>query len=223
MHILVVEDEKKIAAILKRGLEEEHYRVHVAYDGNEALNKYKAHNYDCLVLDLMIPGIDGLKVCQSIRENNTTLPILILTAKDDTTDKIAGLDAGADDYVTKPFSLEEISARIRALMRRHEKITTPILQIADVVLDPIAKKVTRQGKTVNLTAREYMLLTYLLQNPNTILSKQQILQHVWDYNYEGVSNIVETYIRYLRKKLHISPAVKNLIHTHRGLGYSIKA
>ena len=149
------------------------------------------------------------------------MPILILTARDDTSDKIAGLDAGADDYVTKPFSIEEISARIRALLRRGKRNTTTVLQIGDLKLDPASKIVLRHTQRISLTAREYSLLEYLMRNPNRILSQSQILEHVWDYQYAGLSNIVETYIRYLRKKLKIDPKDKQLIHTVRGLGYII--
>lgn len=223
MQILVVEDEKKIAQILKKGLTEELYNVDIAHDGEEALEKIEINTYDFVILDLMIPKIDGLTVCKSIRKENTTIPILILTAKDDTLDKIAGLDAGADDYVTKPFSFAEISARIRALLRRGNKADPVILTIADVSLDPATKIVTRNNQTISLTAREYALLEYLMRNKNRILTKTQILEHVWDFQYDGLSNIVEAYIKYLRKKLHSSPKAKELIHTQRGIGYIMKA
>lgn len=222
MQILIIEDEKKIAVALKKGLEEDFYSVDIAADGEEGQYKASVNAYDCIILDLMIPKIDGITLCRQIRTENKNIPILILTAKDDLSDKIAGLDAGADDYVTKPFSIEEISARIRALLRRGNKADPVILSVGDVKLDPATKKVTRGKQLISLTAREYTLLEYFMRNPNTILSKTQLLEHVWDYHYEGISNIVETYVKYLRKKLHISPQAKELIHTVRGLGYTMK-
>lgn len=222
MQILIVEDEKKIANILKRGLTQERLSVDIAHDGEEALEKSEINSYDCIILDLMIPKIDGITVCKKLRERNISTPILILTAKDTLQDKILGLDAGADDYITKPFSIEEISARIRALLRRSKKTTSVILTIADVTLDPATKIVTRNGKELTLTAREYALLEYFMRNPNTILSQTQILEHVWDYQYEGMSNIVETYVKYLRKKLKTYHQAKDLIHTLRGLGYKMQ-
>lgn len=222
MQVLIIEDEGKIANIVRKGLLEEYYTVDIARDGEEGLEKVSVNAYDFIILDLMIPKIDGLTVCRSIREKNTTVPILILTAKDDVADKIAGLDAGADDYVVKPFSFAEISARIRALLRRGKKADPVILTIADVSLNPATKTVTRNGKSISLTAREYALLEYFMRNPNLMLSKTQLLDHVWDYQYEGLSNIVETYIKYLRKKLKVSPHAKELILTKRGIGYILK-
>ena len=222
MQILIVEDEKKIAAVLKKGLEEDLYTVDLAYDGEEGFYKSAVNAYDFIILDLMLPKIDGITLCKKIRAKNSNVPILMLTAKDDLTDKITGLDAGADDYVTKPFSLEEIAARIRALLRRGNKADPVVLSVADVKLDPAAKKVTRGAQIIVLTAREYALLEYFMRNPNSILSQTQLLEHVWDYHYEGVSNIVETYIKYLRRKLKTTPKAKELIHTVRGLGYTIK-
>lgn len=223
MQILVIEDEKKIAAVLKKGLKEDLYNVDLAYDGEEGWYKACVNSYDFIILDLMIPKIDGITLCKKIRSKNKNVPILILTAKDELHDKIQGLDAGADDYVTKPFSIEEISARIRALLRRGNKAESVILTIADVKLDPTTKIVSRGSKTISLTAREYILLEYFMRNPNTVLSKTQLLEHVWDYRYEGLSNVVETYIKYLRKKLQTNSTAKDLIHTIRGLGYMMRA
>jgi DNA-binding response OmpR family regulator len=222
MQILVVEDEKKIAAVLKKGLKEDLYHVDIASDGEEGWYKAAVNDYDFIILDLMLPKIDGITLCKKIRVKNKNVPILMLTAKDELGDKITGLDAGADDYVTKPFSVEEISARIRALLRRGNKADSVVLTIGDVTLDPASKKVTRNAQTIPLTAREYTLLEYFMRNPNTILSKTQLLEHVWDYHYEGISNIVETYIKYVRRKLKITPQAKELIHTVRGLGYIMK-
>lgn len=222
MQVLVVEDEGKIANILRKGLLIDLYNVDIANDGEEALEKISYNSYDFIILDVMLPKIDGLTVCREIRKKNTTIPILILTAKDDINDKIAGLDAGADDYVTKPFSYAEISARIRALLRRGNKADPVILSAADITLNPATKIVIRNKRTISLTAREFALLEYLMRNQNIVLTKSQILEHVWDYQYEGLSNIVETYIKYLRKKLKISKQSKEIIHTVRGTGYCLR-
>ncbi len=223
MQILIVEDEKKIAHFLRRGLLEENYAVDLAFDGEEALEKFDINPYDLILLDLMIPKVDGVAVCQKIRETNPQIPILMLTAKDSVDDKIKGLDAGADDYVTKPFSFSELTARIRALLRRGNKADPVILQVGDLTLNPATKIAQRHGRDINLTAREYALLEYLMRNQNIVLSKTQILEHVWDYNYDGLSNIVETYIKYLRQKINTHPQDQDLIHTMRGSGYIMKA
>ena len=222
MHLLIVEDEEKIANFLRRGFIEEHFAVNVAKDGEEALYETDINDYDCIVLDILLPKIDGVAVCRQIREKNTAIPILMLTAKDSVEDKITGLDAGADDYVTKPFSFGELSARIRALIRRGKKADPTVLTFRDLCLDPATKTAQRNGKTIVLTSREYALLEYFMRNPNIVLSKTKILEHVWDYNYDGISNIVETYVKYLRKKLKIQPDDAELIHTMRGSGYILK-
>jgi DNA-binding response OmpR family regulator len=219
MQILIVEDEEKIANLLRKGLLEERYTVDIARDGEEALYKLEINEYDLIILDLMIPKISGDEVCRTVRKNNTSLPILILTAKDAVEDKIRSLDAGADDYVTKPFSFAEVTARIRALIRRNKKADPVILTIDNLSLDPATKTAIREGKQILLTAREYALLEYFMRNQNVLLTKTQLLEHVWDYNYDGFSNIVETYVKYLRKKLRITPRDKELIHTRRGSGY----
>jgi DNA-binding response OmpR family regulator len=219
MQILIVEDEEKIANLLRKGLLEERYTVDIAKDGEEALYKHEINEYDLIILDLMIPKMTGEEVCRTIRKTNTSIPILVLTAKDAIEDKVACLDAGADDFVTKPFSFAELSARARALIRRNKKADPVILTIDNLSLDPATKTATRGGKQILLTAREYALLEYFMRNPNVLLTKTQLLEHVWDYNYDGFSNIVETYIKYLRKKLHTSPHDKELIHTRRGSGY----
>jgi len=222
MQVLIIEDEGKIANILRKGLLLDLYNVDIARDGEEALEKVSYNSYDFIILDVMLPKIDGLTVCREIRKKNTTVPILILTAKDDVNDKIAGLDAGADDYVAKPFSYAEISARIRALLRRGNKADPVILTIADITLNPATKAVTRANNVIFLTAREFALLEYLMRNQHIVLTKSQILEHVWDYQYEGLSNIVETYIKYLRKKLKVYPHAQEVIHTVRGTGYSLR-
>jgi DNA-binding response OmpR family regulator len=220
MQILIVEDEEKIVNLLRRGLLEERYTVDIARDGEEALYKFEINqNYDLVLLDLMIPKVNGIEVCKKIRKTNTSIPILMLTAKDAVEDKIIGLDAGADDYVTKPFSFSELVARIRALLRRGKSADPTILSLDNLSLNPATKTAKRGVKNIVLTTREYELLEYFMRNQKVVLTKTQILEHVWDYNYEGLSNIVETYVKYLRKKLRTTPEDKELIYTRRGSGY----
>ncbi|MCL4382656.1 MAG: response regulator transcription factor [Patescibacteria group bacterium] len=222
MQILIVEDEEKIANSLRRGLLEERYTVDLARDGEEALYKLDINEYDLVILDLMIPKVDGITVCRQIRQTNSHLPILILTAKDGTEDKITGLDAGADDYITKPFSFSELSARIRALFRRGRKADPTILVFDDLSLDPATKTAKRKNKVITLTAKEYALLEYFMRYPNKVLTKTELLEHIWDYNYDGLSNMVETYVKYLRKKIKVDGQSRELIHTMRGSGYILK-
>lgn len=219
MQILIVEDEEKIANLLRKGLLEERYTVDLARDGEEALYKFEINEYDLIILDLMIPKVSGEVVCRTIRKTNTSLPILVLTAKDAIEDKVLSLDAGADDYVTKPFSFAEVAARARALIRRNKKADPVVLTLDNLSLDPATKTAKRGEKQILLTAREYALLEYFMRNQNVLVTKTQLLEHVWDYNYDGFSNIVETYVKYLRKKLRTTPSDKELIHTRRGSGY----
>jgi DNA-binding response OmpR family regulator len=223
MHILIVEDEEKIANFLRRGLMEESYVVDIAHSGEEALYKFEVNTYDCIILDIMIPKGDGMFVCRTIRAKNTHIPILILTAKYDVADRVTGLDAGADDYVTKPFAYSELSARIRALIRRGKKADPVVLTIDNLTLNPATRTALRGNKTITLTTREYALLEYLMRHQNEVITKTELLEHLWDYNYDGLSNIVETYIKYLRKKLQANPQDKELIHTMRGSGYILKS
>lgn len=222
MQVLIVEDESRIANLIRRGLKEEGYAVDVASDGVEALDKFAINTYDLLILDIMLPKIDGLSVCRTIREQNSDVPIMLLTARGGVEDRVQGLNSGADDYLGKPFAFDELIARARALLRRGSQAQPVIMTIDDLSLNTATREVKRNGKLISLTAREYGLLEYLLRNKNVALSKAQILDHVWDYNYEGMSNIVETYVKYLRKKLQISPVSKQLIHTIRGHGYVMK-
>ena len=222
MHLLIVEDEEKIANFLRRGFIEEHFAVDVAKDGEQALYETDINDYDCIILDILLPKVDGVTVCRKIREKSTMTPILLLTAKDTVEDKITGLDAGADDYVTKPFSFGELSARVRALIRRGRKVDPVVLTFDTLSLNSATKTAQRNGKTIILTSREYALLEYFMRNPHMVLSKTKILEHVWDYNYEGMSNIVETYVKYLRKKIKIKDTDTELIHTMRGSGYIFK-
>lgn len=223
MQILIVEDEEKIANFLRRGLLEESYAVDIARDGEEALYKFEVNEYDLVVLDLLLPKVDGITVCRKIRETNPHLPVLILTAKDGIEDKVIGLDAGADDYMSKPFSFTELSARIRALLRRGNKSDPVVLTVGDLSLNPATRTAQRNNQDIVLTAREYALLEYFMRHPNIVLTKTQLLEHVWDYNYDGLSNIVETYVKYLRQKIKVDSASPELIHTLRGSGYIIKA
>jgi DNA-binding response OmpR family regulator len=222
MQILVVEDEEKIANFLRRGLIEESYAVDLAFDGEEALYKFDINEYDLVILDIMIPKLDGFSVCRKIRESNTNIPVLMLTARGSKEDIIKGLDAGADDYVTKPFSFSELAARVRALLRRGKKADPTILSIDNLSLDPATRTAKRGNKTIVLTTREYALLDYLMRNPNRVLTKTELLEHVWDYNYDGLSNVLETYIKYIRKKLKTNPKDRELIHTMRGSGYILR-
>ncbi|OIO12658.1 DNA-binding response regulator [Candidatus Gottesmanbacteria bacterium CG11_big_fil_rev_8_21_14_0_20_37_11] len=222
MQILIVEDEEKIANFLRRGLLEESYAVDISRDGEDALYKFDINAYDLVLLDLMIPKVDGVTVCRKIREKNQNIPILILTAKDSVEDKVAGLDAGADDYVTKPFAFSELTARIRALIRRGNKADPVVLTSDNLTLNPATRMAQRGNKKITFTAREYALLEYFMRHQNTVLTKTQLLEHVWDYNYDGLSNIVETYVKYLRQKIRTSPQDKELIHTMRGAGYIMR-
>ncbi len=222
MQILIAEDEEKIANFLRRGFMEESYVVDIARSGEEALYKFDINSYDCIILDIMIPKGDGLSVCRAIRTKNTHIPILILTARDAIEDRVTGLDAGADDYLTKPFAFTELSARIRALVRRGKKADPVVLTIANLTLNPATRTAKRGNKTIILTTREYALLEYFMRHPNQIITKTELLEHVWDYNYNGLSNIVETYVKYLRKKLQTNPEDHELIHTMRGSGYILK-
>lgn len=223
MQILIVDDEKKLANVLRRGLLEEGYAVDLAFDGDEALEKFEINMaYDAIVLDLMIPKTSGMAVLKKIRQSNADVPIIILTARTEIDDRIAGLDEGADDYLTKPFSFGELTARIRALLRRGNKADPPQLSIDTLALNPANHVVKRGKREITLTAREYALLEYFMRNQNKLLTKTQILEHVWDYNYDGLSNIVETYVKYLRKKIRTVHTDRELIHTMRGSGYIMK-
>ena len=222
MQILIVEDEPKIADVLLRGFRDERFQADIAGDGEAALYKLAVNAYDLVVLDLMIPKIDGVEVCRKIRETDKGLPILILTARDAVEDKVAGLDAGADDYLTKPFSFAELMARVRALLRRGKMADPTVLAFGDLTLDPATKEVARGNARITLTAREFALLEYFMRYPNVVLTRARLIEHVWDCNYDGLSNVVETYVRYLRKKIRKHPDDLELIHTLRGSGYVLR-
>jgi DNA-binding response OmpR family regulator len=216
----VVEDDKKVAAFLQKGLREEQYAVDVCRNGEDAAYEVQIHPYDVIILDIMLPGKDGFTICGELRENNVLTPILMLTAKDSLEDKVIGLSEGADDYLTKPFSFEELLARIRALLRRSQDYKTGLLKAADLELDPLRHTVQRAGKSITLSGKEYALLEYLLRNKGIIVSQSKIIDHVWDRNYDGTSNLINVYINHLREKIDKDAKVK-LIKTVRGQGYKI--
>jgi heavy metal response regulator len=221
MRLLVVEDEKKVASFLKKGLEEEYYAVDVAYDGEQALYMIELNDYDLVLLDIMLPRIDGMNVLRRIRENSNFVPILMVTAKDSVDNIVEGLDAGCDDYLTKPFAFSELLARIRALLRRDKEAKTPILEVGDLRLSPLTHEVTRCDRNIDLTAKEYALLEYFMRNPNRVLTRTMISEHVWDYHFDSDTNVVDVYVNFLRKKIDRDFEIK-LIHTIRGVGYMIK-
>jgi DNA-binding response OmpR family regulator len=221
MRLLVVEDDKKVGAFLKRGLVEENYAVDICLNGHDALHMIQTSSYDVIILDIMLPGKDGFTVCREIRERGILTPILMLTAKDTKEDIVAGLSEGADDYLTKPFSFEELLARIRALLRRSQEYKATTLTAADLELDPVKRTVTRAGKMIGLTGKEYALLEYLLRNKGRIVTASMILEHVWSMDYLGSSNIVNVYLNHLRNKIDKDSDHK-LVQTIRGHGYRIE-
>jgi heavy metal response regulator len=221
MKILVVEDEVKVSNFIKRGLEEEKYEVDVAADGESGLAAALGTPYDLVILDVMLPKKNGLEVVQELRQQNKLCPVLMLTAKDSVDDIVAGLDAGSDDYLTKPFAFSELLARVRALIRRNELDRGAEIIFSDLRIDPVTHKVWRAGKEIDLTAKEYGLLEYFMRNPNQVLTRTMIAEHVWDYSFDSFTNIIDVYVNYLRKKID-RDADKKLIHTVRGLGYILK-
>lgn len=221
MRVLIVEDERKISAYVKRGLEEQGYAVDTAFTGSEALDWADAVLFDLIVLDILLPELDGLTVCRELRKRGVRVPILMLTARDSIDDRVAGLDAGADDYLVKPFALKELLARLRAITRRAADVSkSPVLQIADLTLDTITHRVKRGGKTIELTAKEYAVLECLLREPERVLTRTMIAEHVWNYDVFNQSNVVDVYIRNLRRKID-APFDLKIIHTIRGAGYRL--
>jgi heavy metal response regulator len=221
MRILVVEDEKKVARFIKKGLEEEHYAVDIAYDGEDGFDLAQMNEYDLILLDIMLPKLDGMEVLRRIRGNGSTVPILILTAKDSVEDIVGGLDTGSDDYLTKPFSFAELVARVRALLRRRAKEKTDILTVGDLSVSISTHRAQRAGREIELTPKEYALLEYFMRNPNRILTRTLITEHVWDYHFDPETNVVDVYVNYLRKKIDYG-FEKKLIQTVRGSGYIMK-
>jgi DNA-binding response OmpR family regulator len=218
MRLLIVEDDAKLAAAIKKGLKEEHYAVDVCADGEEAVFLAESYEYDLILLDIKLPRKDGWTVCRELRKENILTPILMLTAFDAIEDKVKGLREGADDYLTKPFAFEELLARIQALIRRAQDIKSPSLQVLDLKLDPVTKKVTRAGRNISLTAKEYALLEYLMRNAGRVVTPSMIIEHVWDRNFDAASNVVNVYINHLRAKIDKDGGPK-LIRTVRGIGY----
>ena len=222
MKILLVEDEPKVASFIKKGLEEQAYEVDQAYDGTFGVKLALQHEYDLVILDIILPNISGLDVCRQIRQQNKSVSILMLTALGSTDDKILGLDSGADDYLVKPFVFQELVARIRALTRRsYEAPANEVLRLADLELDLTKKTVSRAGKPVNLTAREFSLLHYLLRNRGRVVSRVDITEQVWETSFDTGSNVIDVYVNFLRKKIDKGHTVK-LIHTLVGMGYVLK-
>lgn len=220
MRILVVEDEIGIARFIRQGLSEAGYAVDWAPDGEEGLHYALATSYDLLILDILLPKMDGLRLLQELRERSIKAPILLLTARDTVEDRVKGLDSGADDYLVKPFAFSELLARVRALLRRPPLQSDPVLRISDLELDTVRREVHRAGKRINLSPREFSLLEYLMRHPNQVLTRTQIAEHIWNFDFFAESNIVDVYIGYLRRKIDRgfdSP----LIHTVRGVGYRI--
>jgi two-component system, OmpR family, response regulator len=214
MRILVVEDEHRIANSIKKGLEQEKYAVDVAYTGDDGYDMATGEEYDAIILDLMLPGMDGLSICRELRKAKNQVPILILTARGQIEDKVKGLDTGADDYLTKPFSFEELLARIRALVRRPAKILSTVLTAGDLSLDSVKFEVRKNGKLVPISSKEFSLLEYLMRQAGQIVTKDQIITHVWDYESNILPNTIEVYVRNLRKK-----GIE--VETVRGFGYKI--
>lgn len=221
MKILVVEDEKKVASFIKRGLEEEEFVVDLAQDGEEGLSLINNNNYDLVLMDLMLPKMDGLEVIREMRTLGIRTPVLCLTAKDKVDDIVSGLDSGSDDYLTKPFAFVELLARVRALIRRGSSERGAELTFADLRIDPVSHKVWRGDTEIDLTSKEYALLEYMMQHPNETLTRSMIAEHVWDYTFDSFTNIIDVYVNYLRKKID-RDFEKKLIHTVRGIGYVLK-
>jgi heavy metal response regulator len=221
MRLLVVEDEKKVARFIKQGLEEEGYAVDLAGDGEEGLGMALDGVHDLFILDIGLPRRNGLQVLEELRKRKIATPVLLLTVRATIEDKVLGLDAGADDYLTKPFAFQELVARVRALLRRRIESSPVLLQFSDLTLDLARRAVYRSGEKIELTAKEFALLEYFLRNPGRVLTRTQIIEHVWDYDFDSGTNLVDVYVNYLRKKVD-SGREPRLIHTVRGVGYVLK-
>ncbi len=222
MRILVVEDEHKIAAAIKKGLTQESFAVDTVFDGDDGMDNALSEEYDLVILDRMLPGTyDGISIIKEMRKQGVHTPVLFVTAKDSVGDRVDGLDAGADDYLVKPFAFEELLARVRALLRRPQDNLNPVLKYADLELDPANFSVKRAGKLIELTSKEFALLEYLIRNPERVVTKEGIITHVWDYDADILPNTVEVYIGYLRNKID-TKELKSLIQTRRGFGYMLK-
>ena len=221
MRILVVEDEARLATLLRRGLVEEGYAVDVAADGEEALSWIDVGAYDAIVLDIMLPGIDGLEVCRRLRRQRMQTPILLLTARDTVADRVAGLDAGGDDYLVKPFAFAELVARLRALARRPPQTLDPVLSSGEIRLDPAARRIWHGAEEIDLPNKEFRILEYLMRHPGRVLTRTMIAEHVWDYDFPNVTNVIDVHIRQIRRRLH-DPYPGGRIETVRGAGYRLR-
>ena len=220
MRILLVEDERRLSNVVKKGLTEEGFAIDTAFDGEEGQYLAESENYDLIILDIMLPKVDGLTICKELRAKNIKTPILMLTAKTTVEDKAAGLDSGADDYLAITFAFLELRSRIHALIRRSKQEPSPTLTIADLVLDPIRHKLTRDGKDISLTPKEFSVLEILLRHKDEVVSRTMIIEHVWDYNFDSMSNVVDVFVAALRRKVD-KGAKTLLLHTVRGVGYKI--
>jgi DNA-binding response OmpR family regulator len=220
MRLLLIEDEKKVADFVARGLRAERIAVDVAYDGSTGWEMASSVDYDLIILDLMLPGMNGTELLRRLRRNGRDSAVLVLTARDATTDKVENFEAGADDYLTKPFAFAELKVRVKALMRRQPSTRTNVLRVGDLEVDRLGQQVRRAGKRIDLTSKEYSLLEYLASHPGRVMSRTMIIEHVWDQSFEGLTNIVDVYVRHLRSKID-DPFPAKLIRTVRGVGYSI--
>jgi heavy metal response regulator len=221
MRILVVEDEKKVRGFLKKGLEEEGYAVDVALDGEEGLEMALDSVHDLIILDIQLPKMDGLRVLKLLRKSEVAAPVLLLTVRATIEDKVLGLDSGADDYLTKPFAFQELLARVRALLRRQTEGAPSVLRVADLTLDPARRIVSRGRARIDLTPKEFALLDYFMRNPGRVLTRTMITEHVWNYDFDTMTNVIDVYVNYLRKKIDSGREPK-LIQTVRGVGYVLK-
>ena len=222
MRVLVVEDADKMARLLRRGLSEEGYAVDLAANGQDAVWMAREYPFDAIVLDVMLPDLDGFEVCRQIREAEEWAPVLMLTARDGVNDRVRGLDVGADDYLTKPFAFVELLARLRALIRRGDHERPPVLTVEDLTMDPATKSVHRGQEPITLTAKELSLLEYFMRHPGEVLTRTRLIEHVWDFAYEGDSNVVDVYVRYLREKID-RPFDRATLETVRGVGYRLRS
>lgn len=220
MRLLLVEDNRRLSNSLKASLEDDGYAVDVAFDGVEGQELAETTHYDLIILDIMLPQRDGLEVCRALRKQRINIPIIMLTARDTIDDRVSGLDSGADDYLIKPFAINELRARLRALLRRESSDKTGLLSISDLTLDPGNHYVTRAGIQIELTAKEFALLEYLMRNPNRLITREMAENHVWSYNYDGASNVVDVFVRRIRRKID-EPFPVKLLETVRGVGYRL--
>ena len=221
MRILVADDDRQLSGIVRRGLLEEAYAVDVAYDWEESEYFAEVNPYDLIILDIMMPKKDGIEVCQELRAKKINTPILMLTARDAVEDRVKGLDAGADDYLVKPFAFNELLARVRALLRRNGMTKSPELKVGELVLNTLTREVWRGQRAIELTTKEYVILEYLMRHPNIVVTRRMLEEHAWDYNFDSLSNLIDVYIRRLRSKIDVK-GEQSMIQTVRGAGYRLK-